>query len=121
MSAIAPSLAEESTFKFNSTDVHKLCREILIERLPFCPHDYQILGVAHILDRQDILAVSATGSGKTAYIYMTMHIILAIIEQPTRCPLVKFPTKPAILVISPTTALEENHVRQERILYRLGR
>ncbi|KAF8185693.1 P-loop containing nucleoside triphosphate hydrolase protein [Pholiota molesta] len=64
-----------------------------------------------------MLAISATGSGKSAYIYMLMHVILAILEEPALCPSVKFPEDPAILVIYPTTALEED---QESKMSMLG-
>ena len=99
-------------YKFSSPSGITLCRQILISVLPFCPHDYQLAGVAAILDGHDLLAVSATGSGKTAYTYMTLHVIKAIQNNPDLCPTVKFPMNAAILVVSPTTALEEDQVRR---------
>ena len=63
-----------------------------------------------MLDGNNLLAISATGSGKSAYIYMLMHVILAILEDPTLCPTAKFLSNPAILAIYPTTALEEDQV-----------
>lgn len=42
--------------------------------------------------------------------YMLMHVILAILEDPTLCPSANFPSNPAILAIYPTTALEEDQV-----------
>ncbi|KAF8166677.1 P-loop containing nucleoside triphosphate hydrolase protein [Pholiota molesta] len=95
-------------FKFSSPEGIDFCRGILIKTLPFCPHDYQLAGVASILDGHDFLAVSATGSGKTAYTYMTLHVIQAIQKDPSCCPSANFPHNAAILVISPTTALEED-------------
>ncbi|RDB16714.1 ATP-dependent DNA helicase Q1 [Hypsizygus marmoreus] len=94
--------------QFRSTDGWKLCRQILLGLLPFGPHDYQVDGVAHLLDGIHVLAVSATGSGKTAYIYMLVHILLKILKDPSLCPSAVFPRNPAIIVVCPTTALEEN-------------
>ena len=69
------------------------------------------MGITSIrLDRNDLLAISATGSGKSAYIYMLMHVILGVLEDPSLCPSAKFPNDPAILIIYPTTALEEDQV-----------
>jgi hypothetical protein len=45
------------------------CREILKNHLPFAPHDYQLEGVMEALDGKNV-AITATGSGKSAYIYM---------------------------------------------------
>lgn len=100
----------ETPFKFQSTQGWDLCRKILLKRLPFGPHDYQLTGITSILDGHDLLAISATGSGKSGYIYMTLHVILAIVEDKTLCPSAKFPDNPAILVVYPTTSLEENQV-----------
>ena len=97
-------------FTFNSEEGWALCCQILLKRLPFGPHDYQLQGITSILDRNNLLAISATGSGKSAYIYMLMHVILAILEDPTLCPTAKFPSNPAILAIYLTTALEEDQV-----------
>ncbi|KAF8958801.1 P-loop containing nucleoside triphosphate hydrolase protein, partial [Flammula alnicola] len=88
-----------------------------LNRLPYGPHDYQLDGITAVLDGVDMLAISATGSGKSAYIYMLMHVILAILESPALCPSAKFPADPAILVIYPTTALEED---QESKMRKLG-
>ena len=97
-------------FTFNSEVGWALCPQILLKRLPFCSHDYQPQGITSMLDGNNLLVISATGSGKSAYIYMLMHVILAILEDPTLCPTVKFPSNPAILAIYPTTALEEDQV-----------
>ena len=97
-------------FTFNSEEGWALCRQILLEQLPSGPEDYQLQGITSMLDRNNLLAISATGSGKSAYIFMFMHVILAILEDPTLCPTAKFPSNPAILAIYPTTALEEDQV-----------
>jgi ATP-dependent helicase YprA (DUF1998 family) len=107
-----PESSSNKKFLFSSIEGWTLCRKILSERLPFCPHDYQLDGITAILDGKDLLAISATGSGKSGYIYMLMHTILAILERPSLCPAIEFPKNPAILVIYPTTALEEDQVSE---------
>lgn len=101
-----------ASFKYQSPQGFALCREILSKRLPFGPHDYQLDGITAVLDGSNMLAISATGSGKSGYIYMLMHVVLEFLETPTLCPTAKFPTDPAILVIYPTiaNALEEDQV-----------
>jgi hypothetical protein len=55
-------MCSDATFKFSSTAGWQLCRQILKERLPFGPHDYQLEGISAILDKRDFIGVSATGS-----------------------------------------------------------
>ncbi|KAF8193656.1 P-loop containing nucleoside triphosphate hydrolase protein [Pholiota molesta] len=98
----------EARYIFSSPEGIHFCRQTLLSVLPFCPHDYQLTGVASILDGHDLLAVSATGTGKTAYTYMTLHIIKALQNDPGRSQSVVFPSNAAVLVVSPTTALEED-------------
>jgi ATP-dependent helicase YprA (DUF1998 family) len=97
-------------FIFNCAEGWALCCQILLKCLPFGPHDYQLQGITSMLDGHNLLVISATGSGRSAYMYMLMHVILAILEDPTLCPTAKFPCNPAILAIYPTTALEEDQV-----------
>jgi len=40
----------------------------ITDKLPFGPHDYQLEGITQAFNGQDVVAVSATGSGKSAYI-----------------------------------------------------
>jgi ATP-dependent helicase YprA (DUF1998 family) len=100
----------ETIFKFSSPAGWQICRQILKERLPFGPHDYQLDGVSAILDKQVFVGVSATGSGKSAYSYMVLHVIQGLQAQPRLCPSAKFPFDAAILMIYPTKALEEDQV-----------
>ena len=69
--------------------------------------------ITRVLDGEGV-AVSATGSGKSAYIYMVMVIALAIIENRNLCPSACFPADPAMVVICPKTALEEDLVSFSR-------
>jgi ATP-dependent helicase YprA (DUF1998 family) len=61
----------DKNFKFSSPHGWQICRKVITDKLPFGPHDYQLEGITQpALDGRDVLAVSATGSGKSAYIYM---------------------------------------------------
>lgn len=91
--------SSQSSFTFQSPKGWELCQKILHKRLPFGPHDYQLKGITSILDSRDLLAISATGSGKSGYVYMTIHVMLAILEDQSLCPSSKFPKNPAMLVI----------------------
>jgi len=99
-------------FKFSSPHGWQICRKIIIDKLPFGPHDYQLDGITQALDGQDVVAVSATGSGKSAYIYMLAIILLELANDPLLSPIKKkFPSDPAVVVVCPTTALEDDLVR----------
>ena len=98
--------------KFSSPRGWQICRKIITDRLPFGPHDYQLEGITKALDGQDVVAVSATGSGKSAYIYMLAVVLLEFAKKPSLSPDKKnFPQNPAIVVVCPTTALEDDLVR----------
>jgi len=82
-----------------------LCRRILSKALPFTPHDYQLDRATHALDGIDVLAITGTGSGKSGYIYMLMHVLLVFSRNPELNPSRrKFPANPLIVVVSPTLA-----------------
>jgi ATP-dependent helicase YprA (DUF1998 family) len=86
-------------------------REILRTRQPFEPHDWQIEGVCSALDGLDLLVTTATGTGKTGVFIMLMLVIRAISEDPSLAlGDRKFPKDPAMLVVCPTKALEEDMV-----------
>jgi ATP-dependent helicase YprA (DUF1998 family) len=87
-------------------------RKILVDGLPFEPHDDQIVGVCKTLDGIDILIISATGSGKSGYFFMVLIVIIAINDNPQLCPSAKFKKDPAMIVLCPTNALEVDMVRQ---------
>jgi len=99
-------------FKFSSSRGWQIYRKIITDRLPFGPHDYQLEGIAQALDGQDVVAVSATGSGKSAYIYMLAVVLLELAKNPKLSPVQKkFHEDPAIVVVCPTMALEDDLVR----------
>jgi superfamily II DNA or RNA helicase len=104
-------------FVFSSPEGFALCRRILREYLSFDPHDVQIEGVCKVLDGVDLLAILATGTGKTSFLSMYMLVILAINNDPSLCPSAKFPENPCMLVICPTKYLEHQMVCQFIKLY----
>ena len=58
---------------------------------------------------KDVVAISATGSVKSAYIYMLVVILLTLAKNPSIAPVKKkFPADPAVVVVSPTMALEND-------------
>lgn len=95
-------------FKFNEPNGWMFCRQILKKHLPFAPHDYQLEGVTEALDGNDVMAITATGSGKSAYIYMLVLLLQELGKNPPEFSTARlFPQDPVVVVISPTTALEE--------------
>ena len=72
----------EEPFKFSITSGWRICCKILQEKLLFGPHDYQLDGirVTHASDGQDVIAILATESGKSAYIYMLATVLPALAE-----------------------------------------
>lgn len=80
--------------------------------LPFEPHDYQIEGICAVLDGQDLLATMATGSGKTGFFIMFMLVVCAIAKDSTLALGGRnFPKDPAMIIVCPTKALQEDMVR----------
>ena len=71
--------------------------KIIADRLPFGPRDYQLEGITQALDGQDVVAVSATGSGKLAYIYMVAIALLELAKNRLLSPIKKkkIPEDPA--------------------------
>ncbi|KAJ6623005.1 P-loop containing nucleoside triphosphate hydrolase protein, partial [Mycena sp. CBHHK59/15] len=95
-------------FKFYSPLGFELVRNILLGVLPsFEPHHYQMDGICKVLDGVDLVAVTPTGSGKTAYLFLTILVMMAISKTPLLCPAVKFPKDPAIVVVCPTNSIEQ--------------
>ena len=90
-------------FKFSSDDGRTLCRRILEAKLPFPPHDYQLEGLCAALDGQDLFAIIPTGSG---YMYMYIIIVRYLSDHPNKCPTIKFPNNPLLLVICPTNYIQ---------------
>ena len=75
-------------------------------------HFYKLDGITHALDRQDVAALSVTGSGKLAYIHMLVVVLLALAKNPSMAPVKKkLPADPAAVVVCPTTTLEDDLVR----------
>jgi len=77
-----PPTPSNEPFKFSSPHGWQVCHKIIANKLPFGPHDYQLEGITQALDGQDVFAVSATGSGKSVYIYMLAIILLELANNP---------------------------------------
>lgn len=98
--------------KFSSLDGQQFIRNLLRPLLPYDPHDYQLQGVCACLDGKDLIALTATGSGKTGYFSMYMLALRALGNNPNLCnPPRKIHRAPAMVVVCPTVGLEEDMVR----------
>lgn len=105
-------------FKFYSRPGFDLTRKILLGILPhFELHRYQIDGICKVLDGIDLVAVTSTGSGQTAYLFLTILVMIAISKTPSLCPDVKFPKDPAIVVVCPTNSIEQQMVHQRTLFH----
>ncbi|TEB26686.1 hypothetical protein FA13DRAFT_1795364 [Coprinellus micaceus] len=87
--------------------IKEILRDLKIE-----PHDHQLEGIAASLDREDVIATMATGSGKTGFYTFLMLVILAISRDPALAlGGIHLPANPAMLVVVPTRALQEDMKR----------
>ncbi|KAI0730874.1 P-loop containing nucleoside triphosphate hydrolase protein [Earliella scabrosa] len=98
-----------TSFVWSSPQGRQLARQILQNTLPYDPHDYQLEGVCKVLDGSDLLAMIATGRGKTGFFIMYMLLQLALAKKPDLCdpPWSQTPKDPGMLVVCPTIGLEE--------------
>ncbi len=103
--------ARPPSFVFSSVAGYTLLRHTLRDRIPYCPHDYQLEGVCQLLDGNDLIAVLATGSGKTAYYLLYILMLVALSSDSSLCtPSFRVPTDPCIVIVYPTNGLEEEQV-----------
>lgn len=109
-SCILPAISFANQ-KYDSVAGRNLCKQILAQHLPYDPHDYQLDGVCAVLDNQDLLATTPTGSGKTGFFIQLMIIARELALDPTLAINDRmFPKDPAMLVVCPTKALENDMV-----------
>ncbi|KIJ09315.1 hypothetical protein PAXINDRAFT_102280 [Paxillus involutus ATCC 200175] len=94
-------------FMFNSPAGLLLCREILKDLMPPDTHDWQLQAITWLLDGEDVLLITATGSGKTDVFIRLMRLIKYFTTRPRRLEGVRFPSDPGMIVVCPTKALEE--------------
>ena len=103
-------------WSFSSPNGLALCRQILQKQLPYCPHDYQLEGIAKILDGHNLVAIIRTGGGKSAYVYMALLVIQAIQEDHNLCAAHKsFPLDAGVLLVLPTISLQQDQVSVSQI------
>ncbi|OAX42689.1 hypothetical protein K503DRAFT_796908 [Rhizopogon vinicolor AM-OR11-026] len=76
--------------------------------MPHDTHNFQLEAISHLLDNDDMLLLTATGTGKTDTFIRTMHVIRYLTENHASAPEgVSFPHDPAMVIVCPTKALEE--------------
>ena len=110
---MAGSLVSPLPYKFNTPSGHTLLKTIVSQRVPYTPHDYQLDGVSWLLDGTDLVAVLATGSGKTGFYLFYILALLELSADPSLCqpPYKPVPRDLCIVVVYPTNGLEEEQVR----------
>lgn len=98
--------------KFSTPDGLAYLRQCLQPLLPYDPHDYQLEGVGQSLDGADLLAILATGSGKSAYFSMYMLACCELSRLPPvpNTPQANIPKNPGMIIVYPTVSLEEEMV-----------
>ncbi|EIW81038.1 P-loop containing nucleoside triphosphate hydrolase protein, partial [Coniophora puteana RWD-64-598 SS2] len=88
---------------------HKYLRNVLKGCMPYDTHDYQLEAIGHVLDGRDVLCITPTGSGKTDALIRLMHIALAFSKDENHPKtVITIPKDPAMVVVCPTKALEED-------------
>ncbi|KAI1781978.1 hypothetical protein LXA43DRAFT_1152807 [Ganoderma leucocontextum] len=104
-----PSPSSSPRYRFASPPGYELIKKTLQSQLPFTPHDYQLEGVGQLLDGKDLVAVLATGSGKTGYYLIYMLMLCELSKNPALCqaPYPPAPKDPCMVIIYPTNGLEE--------------
>ncbi|KAI9066784.1 P-loop containing nucleoside triphosphate hydrolase protein, partial [Trametes sanguinea] len=106
----------EPRFTFSSPEGHRVVRDRLKALLPYTPHDYQVEGVCKLLDGMDLVAVIATGSGKTGYYLMYAVMLCELSKNPKLCnpPFTGVPKDPCVVMVYPTIGLEEEQAETFR-------
>ncbi|KAF4604313.1 hypothetical protein EYR38_004735 [Pleurotus pulmonarius] len=99
-----------SDFCWSSDAGYSLCRDILkTTKLGYDPHTYQVEGVCKALDGIDVFAITPTGSGKTGFYMIYIHVLLAVTKNPSLVPpgtATRFPSNPCLILICPTITLQ---------------
>jgi hypothetical protein len=108
---MGPELSK-TPFVWSSKAGQQLCLEILLPKLPYHPHDYQLEGICASLDGKDVLAVLPTGVEKTGLLFMHMLVVQRVLEELSLCPEKKYPKHALMLVVCPTNYLEYQTVHK---------
>ncbi|KAI0348994.1 P-loop containing nucleoside triphosphate hydrolase protein [Trametes cingulata] len=97
---------------FCSPEGQHFVTDIIQPALHYEPHNYQLDGICKSLDGIDLLAILATGSGKTAYFTMDMLVLQALSKKPRTAQWGgAVPYNPAMIVVYPTVGLETKMAR----------
>lgn len=73
-------------FDWRSPEGLATLRSLVEPILPFTPEDFQIYDSACVLDGRDVACFTATGSGKTAIIYIPALVkkeMITVVVEPT--------------------------------------
>ena len=95
---------------FASNEGQAACHHLLRNIMPSDTHDFQLEAIGYLLDGKDILLVIMTGSGKTDMFIQLMHVMKWISTHPHTFGAVTFPNDPVMIIVCPTTALEDEMV-----------
>ncbi|KDQ19566.1 hypothetical protein BOTBODRAFT_102416, partial [Botryobasidium botryosum FD-172 SS1] len=86
---------------------------IKVPKWPDGPYEWQLICVAQVLDGKDVLAITATGDGKSALFYLPILVLQYMRDHPEEeyPPLARgraAPASPTSIVICPLIGLEDN-------------
>ncbi|EIW62771.1 P-loop containing nucleoside triphosphate hydrolase protein [Trametes versicolor FP-101664 SS1] len=100
--------APATRFLFCSNEGRAIVSDTVESALHYCPHDYQLDGICKSLDGIDLVAILATGAGKTAYFTMYMLLLRALSKAcgQLKCDGVAVPDQSAMVIVYPTIGLE---------------
>lgn len=101
------------SYSFQSMEECNLYTQLLPE-IAWCSdaHDWKMDIVTGLLHRQDVLVITATGSGKTETFIRLMCLIQVLSTHPVSKDDRRLPSDPAMIVLCPTKALEEEMARK---------
>ena len=98
--------AGSKPFLFSSPEGRQLVRDILKDKLPYQPHDYQIEGVCKSLDGVSLISIIPTGGGKTGFFLMYMLVLQSLSTNLELCPAVNVPKDPSMIIAYHTQQLD---------------
>jgi hypothetical protein len=101
-------------FVWSSKAEQQLLSGILLPKLPYHPHDYQLEGICASLDGKDLLAVLPTGAEKTDLLFMHMLVVQRSLEELSLCPEKKYPKHAMILVVCQLSRVSNSALQRFR-------
>ncbi|KAF5344533.1 hypothetical protein D9758_016475 [Tetrapyrgos nigripes] len=109
---------------FRSSEGQQALRTIVMKLIPHWPtglREFQSESISHILDNQDLFAITATGDGKSALFAIPILVHAEVANNPTLYPSfsVTMRKKPVGIVITPTKGLANNIVYELQHQFRI--